>query len=276
MLAVVPAAAQSPGPQGREQGEYREQRWLVPTDDGSARLMRTVVYRPTGDAPRPLVVINHGAPTSGPATAPQPRFSSASAWFVARGYVVVVPQRRGYGETGGRQNEAYGACDNADFTTAGREGARDIAAVVSYMRRQPFVRPNGTIIVGQSAGGWATIAYASRNPAGVPAMVNFAGGRGGWRHNIPNYNCSPERLVQSAGEFGRTARVPTLWIYTVNDTFFAPDLSRRMARAYGETGGVVQFELLPAFGKDGHGLFSAADGVPIWSRYVQAFLERHR
>jgi dienelactone hydrolase len=276
LLAALPASAQVPGPQGREEGEYREQRWLIPTNDGSGRLMRSIVYRPRGEAARRLVVINHGAPTSGPASLSQPRFEPASAWFVAQGYVVVVPQRRGYGETGGRYNESYSHCDNADFAGAGREGARDIAAAVAFMRRQPFVRAEGTLVVGQSAGGWATLAFASQNPPGVSGMVNFAGGRGGRRGNLANHNCSPEKLVKAAAAFGRTARVPTLWIYTRNDSFFDPGLSRRMAEAYEKAGGVADYRLLPAFGHDGHYLFSSAAGVPLWAPYVAAFIEQHR
>ncbi|HJQ60125.1 MAG TPA: alpha/beta fold hydrolase [Vineibacter sp.] len=276
MLVISPASAQTPGPQGPEQGRHREQPWLIPTDDGSGRLMRSIVYRPRDDSPRRLVVINHGAPASGPATAPQPRFAAPAAWFVERGYVVVVPQRRGYGETGGRYNESYGNCDNADFVGAGREGARDIAAAVGFMRQRSFVRHDGVVIVGQSAGGWATLAYASLNPPGVAALLNMAGGRGGWRNNTPNNNCSPQNLVRGAGEFGRTARVPTLWLYAENDSFFDPGLSRRMAEAYQQAGGVVEFRLLPAFGKDGHALFGAADGAPVWSPPVAAFLGRIR
>ena len=107
-------------------------------------------------------------------------------------------------------------------------------------------------------------------------MVNFAGGRGGRRGNIANNNCSPEKLVTAAGSFGRSARVPTLWIYTRNDSFFDPGLSRRMAEAYGKAGGVADYRLLPAFGHDGHYLFSAAAGVPVWAPHVAAFLEQHR
>ncbi|WP_178130748.1 S9 family peptidase [Reyranella sp. CPCC 100927] len=274
-LAVVPPArAQAPGPQGAEQGKYREQRWLIPTDDGSGRLMRTVVYRPMGESPRPLVVINHGASIAGPATAPQPRFAEASAWFVDQGYVVVVPQRRGYGETGGRQNESFGYCDNADFVGAGREGARDIAAAVAFMRQQPFVRAEGLVVAGHSAGGWATLAYASLNPPGVAAMINVAGGRGGRRDNLPNDNCSPEKLVQGAGTYGRTARTPTLWLYTANDSFFDAGLSRRMADAYRSAGGSATYRLLPAFGQDGHALFVARGSVTIWSPHVKPLLDR--
>ena len=56
-IGCAPARAQSPGPQGPEQGAYRQQLWLVPSQDRRV-LMRTVVFRPKGPGPFPLVVIN--------------------------------------------------------------------------------------------------------------------------------------------------------------------------------------------------------------------------
>ena len=276
-LALAPQApfAQD-GPQGPEAAALREQRWHLPTDDGSGRSMRATVFRPAGETPRPLVVINHGSMISGNATAPVPRFSAASRWFVEQGYVVAVPQRRGYGATGGRWNESYGHCENADFKGAALEAARDLAAAVAYMRRQPFVAPTGTLIVGQSAGGWATLGYASQNPAGIPAMINFAGGRGGHRNNQPNDNCSPANLVKAAGELGRTARVPTLWVYTRNDSFFDPALATRMVEAWRAGGAPTDFQLLPPFGNDGHGLFASNKGPPAWTPLVRNHIARHR
>ena len=107
-------------------------------------------------------------------------------------------------------------------------------------------------------------------------MISFAGGRGGRRGNVANVNCSPDRLVQAAGDFGRTARVPMLWLYTQNDSFFDPALSGRMADAYRKAGGALQYVLLPPFGQDGHQLFAARNGVATWSPPVQAFLDRMR
>lgn len=269
------AAAQGLGPQGGEIGAHREQVWKIPSSDAS-RPMLTTMFRPPGEQRRPLAIINHGSPVSGRDQMPRQRFSAASAWFVNQGYVVAVPLRRGYGGTGGRWNESYGSCEVGDYHGAGVEAAKDVDAAVQYMRTQPFVLPDRTVIVGQSAGGWATVAYSARNPAGVPAMVNFAGGRGGRNQNLPNNNCAPRNLVDAAGKFGRTARVPTLWVYTQNDTFFDATLSRRMADAYKGAGGVADYRLLPAFGRDGHSLFGAADGVATWSPLVQSFIAPYR
>lgn len=269
------ASAQSLGPQGGEIGDNREQVWKISSADPS-RPMLTTVFRPPGEQRRPLLVLNHGSPNTGREQMPRQRFSTASGWFVKQGYVVVVPLRRGYGETGGRWNENYGSCDASDFYGTGLEAAKDIDAAVQYMRTQPFVSPDKTLIVGQSAGGWGTLAYSARNPAGVPAMVNFAGGRGGRQQNLANNNCAPRNLIDASGKYGRTARVPTLWIYTRNDTFFDPKLSQDMANAYKAGGGAADYRLLPAFGNDGHGLFGAADGLAIWSPLVQSFIAPYR
>ena len=37
--------------------------------------------------------------------------------------------------------------------------------------------------------------------------------------------------------FGATPRFPTLWIYTANDTFFAPALAEQMHEAFSGSGG---------------------------------------
>jgi hypothetical protein len=110
----------------------------------------------------------------------------------------------------------------------------------------------------------------------VRAIVAFAAGRGGRVGGKPNNNCAPDRLVAATGEFGRTARTPMLWIYIENDTFFGPELSRRMHEAYTKGGGNAEYHLLPPFGSDGHFLVSSPDGLPLWTPRVGAFLDKHR
>lgn len=261
-FVVAPVAAQQ-----------REEIVRVP-GPGGASLIATVM-RPPGEARAPLVVINHGSPADGSQRAKmeRPRYSALTSWFLARGYVVALPLRRGYGESGGTWAEAYGRCDTPDYYNAGLRGAADIQATIDYMRTQPYVAGR-TIVVGQSAGGWATVALSSYNPPGVPGMVNFAGGRGG-HQKLPGGglgNCTPDALVQAAGKYGATARVPMLWLYTANDSFFEPSLAARMAAAYDAAGGRANYKALPAFGRDGHSLAGANSGVSLWSPLVESFL----
>ena len=131
-------------------------------------------------------------------------------------------------------------------------------------------------MVGQSAGGWAAIALSSRNVRGVRAIITFAAGRGGRVDGKPNNNCAPEKLVAATRDFGQTARVPMLWIYIENDTFFGPALSKRMHQAYTEAGGMAEYHLLPPFGNDGHFLIDSPDAIPLWAPLVSQFLDGRR
>lgn len=274
VLAAVAATAQDRfGPQGAPSGEWREQVWLIPLPYDDDRAMHTTVLRPPGEDKRPLAVINHGSPAKAE-DRPNQRsvFKTASEWFVKRGFVVALPLRRGYGKTGGSWAENYGRCDNPDYRRAGLETAKDIRTAIAYLATQAFVEPKRVLVVGQSAGGWGALALSSLNPPEVAAMVNFAGGRGGYKNGQPNSNCTPERLVEAAGEYGKTARLPTLWLFTENDLFFNPALSRRMAEAYSAAGGKAEYNLLKPFGKDGHSMFGSSDGLGRWRDLVDKFL----
>jgi dienelactone hydrolase len=144
------------------------------------------------------------------------------------------------------------------------------------MSTQPFIKNGRAVVVGQSAGGWGAIALASRNPPGVKAIINFAGGRGGRSNLQPNNNCAPDRLIAAAGEFGKTARIPSLWIYTENDSFFGPVISKRMADAFRHAGGRVEYHLLPAFGEEGHVLVTSQTALASWRPIVDKFLNTAR
>ena len=133
--------------------------------------------------------------------------------------------------------------------------------------------PRDVIVVGQSAGGWASIALSSQNPPAVRAIITFAAGRGGRVDGKPNNNCAPDKLVEATGEFGRSGRVPMLWIYAENDTFFGPALSKRMHDAYTHAGGNAEYHMLPPFGSDGHFLIDSAESIPMWAPLVSRFLE---
>ena len=256
----------------------REEVVRIPSDGGVS--MVATVMRPPGQGKKPVVVINHGSPADGSqrAAMPPPRYSALSSWFLARGYVVVLPLRRGYGETGGSWAESYGQCQNPDYYRAGLRGAADIKVALDFMRTQPYVAPDRSLIVGESAGGWATLAFSSQNPPGVPGMIDFAGGRGA-HQRLPGGgigNCTPDALVTASGRYGATARVPTLWIYAANDSFFEPSLVRRMFDAYNGAGGRGFYKPLGNFGNDGHSLAGSDNGVAVWSGPVTEFLSSLR
>jgi dienelactone hydrolase len=239
----------------------------------SGAVLQTRVLRPAGAGPFPLAVVSHGSPpdASQRPAMQVPTYASASNWLLRRGYMVALPLRRGYGETGGPWLENFGSCSSPDYYRAGLTTAEDIRTAADFLRDRSDVRRDRVLLVGVSAGGWGSLAAASQNPPGVLAIINFAGGRGG--HHPKVGNCAPQRLVVAAGRYGSTARIPTLWLYAANDSFFAPDLARKMFDAFVRAGGRAEFVALPAFGSDGHQLFGAADGRALWQPPVEKFLD---
>jgi dienelactone hydrolase len=267
------------GPQEPEKGALRRQLWLISFPAANVD-MRTLVFRPYGDGPFPLAVINHGSTQDAESRTSEPmqEFVALTSWFVHRGYAVAIPERPGHGRTGGPYLEDQGGCEDANYERSGLATADSIGVAVAYMTTQPFVRRNDVVVVGQSAGGWGALALASRNPPGVRAIINFGGGRGGRSFNQSNNNCAPERLISALRDFGSAARIPTLWVYTQNDSYFPPELSRRMAEEFGLAGGNVEYHLLPPFGAEGHLLAESSDPATaqIWGPTLDAFLARLR
>ncbi len=262
-LLAHPAAAQvSWGAQGPEGEPDRRQQWLVPSPD-PATAVHAILFRPHGEGPFPLAIVAHATSQNvlRRAQMPQPEYRALAAWLVARGFAVLVPERPGHGATGGRYLEDQGGCDEADYAKAGRATADSIAAALDFMRGQSFVRPNGVVIVGHSAGGWGALALAGRNPPGVSVIIAFAAGRGGRANDLPNQVCAPHTLISAAREFGNAARVPVTWLVAANDTYFAPALSRQMADAFRGGGGKVDFRVLNSYGSEGHWLPETDGGM---------------
>jgi dienelactone hydrolase len=259
------AAAQSGfGAQGAEAEPYRLQQWLVPSPEPD-RPAHAVLFRPPGEGPFPLALIAHASTENvlRRAQMPQPEYRALAAWLVARGFAVLVPERPGHGATGGKYLEDQGGCDEADYVSAGRATADEIAAAAGFMHMQPFVRPDGMIIVGHSAGGWGALALAGEKPEDVAAIIAFAPGRGGHANDFPNLVCAPHTLVAAAGEFGKTARVPVTWLLAANDSYFSPSLSRQLADAFRKSGAKVDFRVLAAHGSEGHWLVETESGVKL-------------
>lgn len=271
LLMIAGAVAQRASAQT---GPWREQTVWVPAA-GAPQGLYTRICRPPGETPARVAVIAHGSPANAsarPGMTPISCDSEAARWFLQRGYVVIAAMRRGYGQTGGSWPEDYGTCSNANFAPGGLEGARDLAAVVEYAAALPFAKPQGMIVIGQSAGGFATIAYDSVAHPRVTALINMSGGRGGHHNDQPNSNCSPDKLAVAAGQYGAHASTPMLWVYTANDSFFSPQIAAAMYAAFTQAGGRAEFQALPAFGSDGHNLFSLPGGSAIWGPLVDRYL----
>jgi dienelactone hydrolase len=233
-------------------------------------------YRPKGKGPFPLIVLNHGSPASAAQREKMGRYRVLDRVqeFVIRGYAVVVPMRRGYGLTGGKWAEAYGRCEAPDYHAAGEQGAIDIIATTTHVSKLPWVDRRQIVLVGQSAGGFAAMAAASKRPAGVVAVVNFSGGRGGRPDTRPGEPCGADNMRRAISRFAQSIRVPVLWHYAENDRYFSPQHVRDWFHAFESAGATGSLVMQPPFGRDGHSLFSAAAGRPIWTTAFDVFMLR--
>jgi dienelactone hydrolase len=274
LLLALLATAMSAAP-GRAE-EIRQDALKIPADISGPKgpatfALEAMVVRPDDGQPHPLAVLNHGSPRNADDRAAMSpvRLWAQAMTFARRGWTAVVFMRRGYGRSEGEDAETYGSCANPDYASAGQAGARDIAAVAKFMTAQSYVAKGKWISVGVSAGGFATVALTADPPPGLAAAIAFAPGRGS---TVPDTVCGAKQLVAAFAQYGKTSRLPLLWVSADNDHFFDSQLVSQLTAAFVHAGGNLNFIKTPAFGADGHQLFSTASGIPIWSPIADRFL----
>ncbi|WP_051304921.1 dienelactone hydrolase family protein [Chitinilyticum litopenaei] len=228
--------------------------------------LETTLFKPDGPGPFPLVVINHGKEFGLPAHQPRSRYSLIAQEFLQRGYAVALPMRRGFANSGGMFPD--GSCQN--LAPIAEQQADDIERVIAYFRQQPDIDAERILVIGQSAGGFTSMALASREIAGVKAVLNFAGGL-----RFTSLECNWESALKNVfAGLGKRARVDSMWFYAENDSLFPPELARSLHATYREGGGKAELVLYPPFRQDGHGMFGTREGLEqIWWPKVEAFLQ---
>jgi dienelactone hydrolase len=229
-------------------------------------LLEGTLFRHEWGGPFPFVVLSHGyMDPVRRRTDERRRFEKQSKEFVKRGFAVVIPMRRGYAKSQGVCTEDFTNCDHVDLYEAGLESARDLLATVRFMGTQPYIDGSKFVLAGHSAGGFGSLAAASQGVDGLMGVINFSGGRGS------RGQCSPRQLSRAMEKFGRTTKVPTLWLYSENDTFFSPAFVKEMHDAFQKGGGKAKLVLLPPFGKEGHSFLPNERGLPLWIEEVDKF-----
>lgn len=225
-------------------------------------------------APHPVLVINHGRASESAVRAAMGRYRPAEIvrWFARQGFVVAVPTRIGYGVTGGEDIEDSGACSRKTYGPGFQAAAQQTRAVIEAATARTDTLKDRTVVVGQSYGGATSVAVAASNPAGVVAAINFAGGGGGNPKTSAREPCAPVLLERLFAAYGRSARVPMLWIYTENDLYWGAEYPKAWLAAFQQGGGRAEFVQFPPHGDDGHSLFTRFPAV--WQPAVREFLQR--
>jgi dienelactone hydrolase len=213
MLAAAPAAAQERGS-------------ASVAIDGATVKLSTVTYRPTGDGPFPTLIFHHG---SGSFERPyDPK--AVAQWFVARGWAVIAPSRRGRGGSEGVDEEGS-SCSEAEAAEGADRALADIDAVTPALIAQPFVDRSRIAVGGDSRGGILSIAWSGRHFE-VRAVVNFVGG---WKNTR---TCRYGRAInRNLLNRGVTWGQPSLWLYGDKDLFYPLEETKANFEAFLAAGG---------------------------------------
>ena len=240
-----------------------EQIITIPAGASQTISLETTLYKPAGEGPFPLLIINHGKAPGNPKLQQRDRFVYMATQFVRRGYAVLVPMRTGFAQSSGKYID-YGC----NMTANGYTQASDIADVVQFARKQPWIDGERIVIAGQSYGGLASMALSTRELPGVRGVMNFAGGL-----KMHGGSCDwQSALVDAFGEYGRKNKIASLWMYGANDSYFGPELVGRMYDAFSANGGKAELVAYGPFKNDAHTMLGSRDGQQVWVPEVERFL----
>src|SRR5581483_10454507 len=171
LAAFVPCSAQDRTATPSPAPSLVEEVWVLPLPLPSI----AYVVHPVGKGPFPLVIMNHGVAMDPKERSffPLVEFRDAAFWFARRGYLVAAPAGPGYGGLGldmpergihGVFFQEIGKCSNPNFRDAGLKVATLDLWTIKYLSTRRDIVADNIIVVGQSAGGWGSIALASQNP----------------------------------------------------------------------------------------------------------------
>ena len=225
--------------------------------------LETTIYRPDGDGPFPIVVINHGKARGAPHFQDRYRPLRAARYFLQRGYLVVVPMRQGFSKSTGMYIGA-----GCDVESNGHVQAEDVQTILDYLATLPYADKSNILVIGQSHGGWTTLAFGTIKYPGVKGLVNFAGG-------LRQETCASweSTLARAAGNYARNTQLRSLWFYGDNDSYWNMHTYQSMHQSYLANGGKAKLIAFGKFGSDAHSMFGSRAGERIWQGELTKYLQ---
>ena len=265
VMAGLLCVAGAQGQTGIEQRRYE----TVFYPSGKLKI-EAYVYKPEGAGPFPVVIYNHGSRVE--RDREEMPFVYVGSMLRASGYVVMVPERRGYGKSDGHTfGEAVGEDRGARFVRRVQEETDDVLAAVEFAKTLPYADSTRMGVMGWSFGGITSVFAASRSAA-FRVVIDQAGAALTWDR-------SPE-MQKALKEAAGKVRVPLLGMVAENDrTTESVKAVVREAEAHGTSAKLIVY---PAFTprRDaggtaaGHMIFGV-EGWRIWEADVKEFVGKY-
>ena len=231
------------------------------------------IWRDDAIKKAPYLLFNHGR-----SSAVQDRLSFGrssgkknSEYFISKGFIVILPTRIGYGVSGGADADYGGTCGNMNYPESIKVAVEQSKQVLNHVFDFSYIDRTKGIVVGQSFGGFATIGLSAENIPGLKGAINFAGGSGGNPVKQSEKPCSEFALKETFTKYGAGNKVPTLWLYSVNDKHWGEQLPKDWFAAFQKAGGKGQFISLPAYKDDGHSIFRGDTNA--WKNDFEKFIK---
>jgi dienelactone hydrolase len=188
------------------------------------------------------------------------KFPTVARYFVEQGWAVLVPTRRGRGQSEGAYQESYQCGSEASGIARSVE---DVDGVFRFLREQTWADVKRIVIGGASRGGMLAAVYAGRRPEAVAGVINFVGG---WMGE----GCVPDANGRFFSDAARQAAVPMLWLYADHDPYYSATAIRSYRAAFEQAGGKGPFYLFSEIGGNGHYLVNK----PLfWRPALDAYLQ---
>jgi dienelactone hydrolase len=187
------------------------------------------------------------------------------------GYVVVVPERRGYGKSDGQTfGEAVGEDRGPRFVARVQEETDDVLAAVEFVKTLPYADTARLGVMGWSFGGITSVFAASRSSA-FRVVVDQAGAALTWERSPAMQGA----LKEAAGKI----RVPLLGMVAKNDR--TTESVKAVVREAEKHGAAAKLIVYPAFTPreatgiaPGHMIFGK-EGWRIWEADLKEFLGKY-
>lgn len=246
--------------------------------DGEIFRLEGIVVKPQGAKGRlPIALITHGTTTDA-AELPTMRATTMlpqARDLAHRGYLAVAIARRGYGLSQGPARTTVTSCARPGFLKGFDSDAAELEAVLRLVESRPDADPSTAVAIGVSGGGGAVLALAARRPPGLVGVVNISGGLNLIREDGSHCDIAGD-LNRAFAELGASVKIPSLWVYAQNDSFFPPELVHDLYRSYRTGGAAVDLEMLPPIGINGHDIFATAQGRYHWLPRLDGFLRQEQ